>query len=419
MNVKSTVLFDTPQQEIASLINEKLRTSDKTQIVSGFITIEGIKCIESGIKNNTKSVETIIVGAGTYRAYEAFDRVIRMGVPLNNLHVHLGHTKLTNAGARHSFYRYHPMLHSKIYYMERSDGTASVFVGSNNITGFALMGLNGEAAVLLEGDRDSEQFKTIRQHIQKAKQESINYSPGMKEAYSWWTSQFIDGLRAKSLDVPKEGEAHNTIVIMAAKSTKVVPSIDDIIYFELPEFTKTFTSLHPEVHVYLFDTLPTSPWEGLQKLNEATHSYWCTVEGLEMGSGGVELMAEWKITSIFKPVLERTRQPFRPTPTSDKQQVRVKVRHILKGDFEYLFGSHSKKWNPILDQEYSVQASGRNMEILLSLKEEIIPPENVIWALVRDLKSVENEKGKQMSPDSGEFIVFSLRRRNRDIRWNS
>ncbi|MGB2820628.1 MAG: hypothetical protein WBF17_06575 [Phycisphaerae bacterium] len=46
--------------------------------------------------------------------------------------------------------------------MEAPDGTASAFVGSHNMTGFALGGMNGEASVLLEGPSTEAVFEQIR-----------------------------------------------------------------------------------------------------------------------------------------------------------------------------------------------------------------------------------------------------------------
>jgi HKD family nuclease len=43
------------------------------------------------------------------------------------------------------------MLHSKVYIFELGGGASAAFVGSHNLTRFALYGLNGEASVLLEG----------------------------------------------------------------------------------------------------------------------------------------------------------------------------------------------------------------------------------------------------------------------------
>ena len=85
-------------------------------------------------------------------------------------------------GRKNPFARYHPMLHSKVYYMELPGGNACAFIGSHNVTAFALTGLNGEAAVLLEGPMVSPEFDKVRQHIDTARSQSVAYTPAMKEA---------------------------------------------------------------------------------------------------------------------------------------------------------------------------------------------------------------------------------------------
>src|SRR6266404_5663300 len=82
-----------------------------------------------------------------------------------------------------SVQRYHPMLHSKVYFFEMHDGTASAFVGSHNVTGFALRGLNGEAGVLLEGLGSDPTFAEVQQHINQAYLQAAAYDSSMKEAY--------------------------------------------------------------------------------------------------------------------------------------------------------------------------------------------------------------------------------------------
>ena len=57
------------------------------------------------------------------------------------------------------------MLHSKIYYMEMPNDQACAFIGSHNLTSFALRGLNGEASVLLEGPRERPEFASVREHV--------------------------------------------------------------------------------------------------------------------------------------------------------------------------------------------------------------------------------------------------------------
>src|SRR5262249_26198401 len=151
-----------------------------------------------------------IVGAGTYRGFEALDRLLSKGVQPDRLYVHLGHSR---PRGRNSFYRYHPMLHSKVYLLEMEDGHAIAIIGSHNITGYALLGLNGEADVVEEGLLTAPEMQKIKHHIDLSRNQSVQYSPSMKEAFTWWTSEFIDGLQRKVNDHPRDSESSKTIVV--------------------------------------------------------------------------------------------------------------------------------------------------------------------------------------------------------------
>jgi hypothetical protein len=124
MAVQVQVLFDKPQQEIKALLQARLDRCQKASLVSGFVTIEGIEAIAPPIRANPAKVNHIVVGAGTYRAYEAFDGLIGSGVPLDRFFVHLGHSRPTSSTAKYRFLRYHPMLHSKVYLLDMGDGSA-------------------------------------------------------------------------------------------------------------------------------------------------------------------------------------------------------------------------------------------------------------------------------------------------------
>jgi hypothetical protein len=78
---------------------------------------------------------------------------------------------------------------------EMPDGSATALVGSHNLTGFALRGLNGEAGVLLEGAASDAAFADIRQHIAESFLQAAPYDPTLKEAYAWWTREYFEGLR--------------------------------------------------------------------------------------------------------------------------------------------------------------------------------------------------------------------------------
>jgi hypothetical protein len=99
--------------------------------------------------------------------------------------------------------RYRPMLHSKVYLLDMGAGEASAFVGSHNLTGFAMRGLNGEASLYLKGDATDPAFVEVRQHIDISRAEASQYQRSMKAAYAWWTREFIDGLRVEINDAPR------------------------------------------------------------------------------------------------------------------------------------------------------------------------------------------------------------------------
>ena len=100
MPVQVQVLFDKPQQEIKSLLQARLDRCQAASLVSGFVTVEGIEAVAPPIRANPAKLKHIVVGAGTYRAYEAFDGLIASGVPLDRFFVHLGHSRPTSSSAK-------------------------------------------------------------------------------------------------------------------------------------------------------------------------------------------------------------------------------------------------------------------------------------------------------------------------------
>jgi hypothetical protein len=122
------------------------------------------------------------------------------------------------------------MLHSKIYYMELLNSKAAAFIGSNNLTTFALTGQNGEAAVLLEGDTDLPEFKAIRLHIGEAQRQAVAYSPALKEAYAWWSREYFDGLKSE-ISLPQSWSIVRTILIFTSAPRNNYPKRGEQLYF--------------------------------------------------------------------------------------------------------------------------------------------------------------------------------------------
>jgi len=112
--MKTTILFATPQKEIAGKLNEAIKNATNIQIVAGFVTADGIKTLMTSLKDNLNSLHCLVVGSASYKAFEALDDLVMDGVQRDKLFVHLGYVK----GNWPSHQQYHPTLHSKIYYFE-------------------------------------------------------------------------------------------------------------------------------------------------------------------------------------------------------------------------------------------------------------------------------------------------------------
>lgn len=416
MSVTTTVLFATPQAEVATLIAQRMSQADAVSIVTGFATPGGVASIAAPIRTAPHRIKTFIVGSATYKGFQALDDLIAVGVPRENIFVHLGHTR-PSGSHKHPTVRFHPMLHSKIYYMELPGGQACAFIGSHNVTTFALTGLNGEAAVLLEGPVAATEFAQVRQHITAARLQAVPYSSDMKEAFAWWTREFIDGLRVE-VGLPSDSTTVRTILIFAVAAKSDRPATSDQLYFEIPTGVEQIESLKTETHLFLFDSLPPDPWAALESASKAAARYTCTVIGAENEQGNREVKAHWRIDGMTAPVLKPvTGQIFRPSASSGMQQVRAKVTSPSVTKYEYLFNRERAEWEP----EY---AAASPLVPSQTIKDHDALQEafggrsaGEGWQLVKRLVPRGSGREKDyaalalVAPESGSFLLVSLRRR--------
>jgi hypothetical protein len=396
------------------MIVDCISRSVSFSIVTGFATPGGLRAIEVPIKSNPSGLADFIVGAATFPAYETLDDFLAAGVPPDRLHVHLGHTRASGT-TKNPTVRFHPMLHSKIYYMEFPDGNACAFIGSHNVTSFALNGLNGEAAVLLEGHSDATEFRAIRDHIAEARRQAIPYSPGMKEALAWWTREYIDGVRAE-VKVPVDWTVLRTILIFAKADRASTPKVGESLYFEIPDGIEQIDSLKTETHLFLFKTLPPNPMAALRNLRSAYARFNCATLGADNKQGNEEVRADWEIDSRGAPVLRQVPSGIlRPGATSGMQQVRAEVKNPSIAAYEYLFESPKKGWDPQFSDEEPLLIPKSNSNKRSRDPDDQNPERG--WQLVRDLVPQADKQEKDVlalakaKPESGSFLLVSLGRR--------
>jgi hypothetical protein len=368
VTVTSRVLFGQPHSAVAQLISARIAASISTQIVAGFVTPGGLATIDASIRNNPSKLRTLVVGAATYPAFQVFDDLLAARVAPSSLWIHLGHTSPTN-GRKHPFARYHPMLHSKVYYMELADGAACAFIGSHNITSFALSGLNGEAAVMLEGPTAATQFEEVRQHIDSVQHEAVSYDPALKEGYAWWSKQYLEGLDAE-VNLPRDWTTIRTILIFATHPEQRPISVGDEIYFEMPEGIQ-IESLRTEVHLFFFASLPDNPWDALARLGSARQRFAGITRGADNEQGNIEVRVKWRIDQTSQPVLRYVPTGrHRPNTPPDMQQISAKVTAGTIPSLDYAFEREKSGWDPILSSERRIrpQLETRNAVALVEAR---------------------------------------------------
>jgi hypothetical protein len=406
MTVTIQVLFEQPQQEIASLLQRRFTQCERATLVAGFATVAGIDRIARALVPVPHKLSHLVVGAGTYSAYEAFDALIAGGVPRDRLKVNLGMSRQRGAG---KFERFRPMLHSKVYLFDMGANRSAAFVGSHNLTAFALGGMNKEAGILLEGDTNDVAFDQLRRHVSMCVAGAIPYDPTMKDAYAWWASEYFDGLRIEVEDAPRDATGGRTVVI--------VPRQNDIVYFEAPAALNEARSLGGDVHLYLFDRLPGSPEQALARLRDARYKLACKTVGVEEGRGAVEVNTDWHIDDRRNPKLERVKGAFRPRTAPTMHQVRAQVGRPLADNMEYLFDAGQKAWAAVLDYEKLHRVTEEDTSDFLKV-ERRRRTETGDWYPVRELVPAEAVGKRELilalkesAPGSGSFILVSPRRR--------
>jgi hypothetical protein len=424
MTIKTTVLFDHPQREIASEIEECLRRASSMRIVTGFATSRGIEAILEPLQRNPTRLLSLVVGGATPAGFKALDKLIDFGVPNDRLRVHLGLSGRLQA-SKALVTKYRPMLHSKVYFFSFDDGSATAFVGSHNLTHYALDGLNGEASIRLDGDPTDPEFEQIGRHLAAAERQARPYDRWMKDRFWRWWKQNRDA-REEEAEEEESGdlkwEATRTIIVLASAPDGLAPSPSEAIYFEIPSGIKQISALSTEVHLFLFDQLPPDPMQAINEAEDASGRYLGRVEGAENNRGNLEVAADWQITTHgWFPVLERVPSgTLRPRTRGDMQQIRAVIVPVALDSFEYRFDREATVIEPVLSAVEPI-VSGRKR---LDFDGDVVRMpskrrrEVDVWHVVSDLTFREGPTRERDAialerarPDRGSYILVSVQRR--------
>lgn len=205
----------------------------------------------------------------------------------------------------------------------------------------------------------------------------------------------------------------------AAKGDRPKPG--DHLYFEIPAGIEQIETLKTEVHLFLFGSLPSDPQTALSMALRADARFQCRVLGAENQQGNRELNANWRIDQTPTSALHRVSSGiYRPKPASNMQQVRAEVAEVRIDPFEYQFERERVGWDPELSPSDAVSAS-RELVPVAQLRQAVSAERFTDgWQLVTGLsartgaaKESDQAALKLAAPESGAFILVSLRRRRK------
>jgi len=326
----TTFLFDEPRSEIAAQILERASKAEAIDIVTGFATLDGLLKIIEPIEKEPEKLRSIVIGKATTRACDALDYLKKINVPKERLKIHLGFAKDTTHLRNGEKYR--PMIHSKLIYMDLPDNKACAFIGSHNLTAFALSGENGEAGVLIEGDRDDENLKKVKKQINAINNDASIYDPKKRGLYIHWNQSYIAGFQSEMF--PEEDKDPRTVLIFAT-TENCAPEINKNISIKLSK--SSFPDIQgAEVHLYIFDELPKSAKEAFYEKNKSQKKFIGKIEDANSNKREGNLIINYSISDNKKPfIFEQGNLELKCEPHKNENRCIFTINSILSVNYEY------------------------------------------------------------------------------------
>jgi hypothetical protein len=388
-------LYAAPHQPLIERLIPLINRCERSMVAVGFMTGVGSEYFIKPFARVPSRLSTLVAGLPTGAALGGLDRLLRAGVPGENLWIHLGKVPRV-CEDRTAIPRMRPMMHSKAFYFSMGGGRDVAIVGSNNLTGYALTGDNCELALLLEGDEKERELAEVREHILACRAEAVPYDPEKKRGFGEHTVRYLEGLVSLAEnELPDEGELKPTLVVLTAVAGEQLPVHLDVVYLELPRLLP-ITTVGTEVHLYLFDEEPVSNEAALASVERCRAAWRCRTLSTGIEARTAEGRADWHVRDAAHPRLERTKRPFRPDARPDKRQVFILLENEMKHRYRYEFNSR-RYWELVPDPK----------------AEAVEDP----WRRVIDLKSRQKEFNAEVRealaqswPTSRNFVLLSDRR---------
>lgn len=245
-------------KKLSETIKKALPSTSRIKIVSGYLSKRGFTQVfgsdQEFIKENSKKMEYIIVGRLTLECAEIFDELYYLPEYKDKLFVNLGIGRLNKS--RTAITRFIPMVHSKIIALNPTEDDNLFYIGSANITHFALEDLNAEAGIILE-NLDESQRNEISKYMDNLKtmKSTIPYNPSLKDS-------LIDLSNLSADPTEKDLESIETsLLVLCLNPMQFIPKPKDVLFADLPRhLPEEIMRFHQKTKRYLilllFSSLP-------------------------------------------------------------------------------------------------------------------------------------------------------------------
>ena len=244
-------------KKLSDEIRKVLPTTNDVKIISGFLSRDGFYNVfgptDREIRDNGKKIEYIVVGRLTVECAKIFDELYSLPEYKDKLFVNLGLGRLNKKGT--AINRFLPMIHSKIIALNPTSDTNTFYIGSANLTHFAIDDFNAEAGIILNDLAESERNEIAR-YMDNLKNlgSTVPYDPSLKESLN-----FLSNLSRDSLEKDFEN-LDPCLLVLSLNPTGYKPKKGDVLFADLPKhLPEEVIKFHQKTKRYLilllFDNL--------------------------------------------------------------------------------------------------------------------------------------------------------------------
>ena len=167
--MKVRFIAPNPREKARFRLDDVLRHGrDQLAIACAFLTRGGAEVLKKHVARLNLPNSFIVVAWETPTDLDALNELHNL-IP-RNLYIHLGAQTPVEKGVGRG------LMHSKVFYA-RSGNQCQLWTGSHNLTASAVLGVNCEAAIVLEGTADEQPFQDALSHLIRCKDEAILFDP--------------------------------------------------------------------------------------------------------------------------------------------------------------------------------------------------------------------------------------------------